>query len=453
MNISFGFFFESLLKEILTGMWIWIIAALFLSYLPLINKRTALSNYMWLLIPIDAYGIKLAGATIKPYMIFALILPLIIYARNKGSDFTFSATKGQLLAGLISISLVMITVITSPKLDAVKATFMTVVVYGCAQLYVSSTKKEDTKNLSDVIIATCFGYGIVYIIAYVLLISGLELDSICAVTREDPGLFLLNKNVVNGKFIATYRLRGFAYDPNTMFLPFFFAIAGCISNMFKKFRLYHAFTYVISLVCILISGSRMGLICYALTTVITCLYCIAKTEDTRKKAVSLISIGGVITAVIVFLMTNAGRYQITKLIASYSNRSGLTDEYGRFSIWKDCLEVFFNKNPFTGVGAGQMMHYNATGRMTHNTWLEFLCEFGLIVGGLAIVYFISLAILGWVKIKKFSTDIYLFVTYISILTGYTMTIVALTTVDNYTCSFLWFSALLILKLINEKTAT
>ncbi len=432
--------------------WVLITAALILSYLPLINKKIAFSNYMWLLLPIDAYGIKISGATIKPYMIFAIILALIVYTRNKGKDFEFSATKGQLLAGLVSVLLVIITIIVNPQFNAVKATFMTVVVYICAQLYVSSVKREDTHNLSDVIIATCFGYGIVYIVAYIILMSGFELDSICAITREDPGLFLQNRNVVNGKFISIYRLRGFAYDPNTMFLPFFFAITACITNMFKKFRLYHAFTYIVSLVCILISGSRMGIICYFLTTAITCIYCIAKTSNSRKKAVSLVSIGGVLTAVIIFFMTNFGRYQASKLLASYSNRSGLTDEYGRLSIWKDCLQVFWKENPFTGVGPYQMNLLSSTGRMTHNTWLEFLCEFGLIVGGLAIVYFISVMIYGWIKAKIFSTHNQAFITYICLLTGYTMTIVALTTVDNYTCSYLWISSLLILKLINDRNS-
>lgn len=430
--------------------WVFIIAALVLSYIPLINKKIALSNYIWLLIPIDVYGIKIAGTTIKPYMIFAVVLALITCAKNKGTNFEFSASKGQLLAGLVSVGLVIITVITQPEISAVKAALMAVVVYICAQLYVSSVNTEDTHNLSDVIIATCFGYGIVYIVAYIILMSGFELDSICSFTREDAGLFLQNRNVVNGKFVSIYRLRGFAYDPNTMFLPFFFAITACITNMFKKFRFYHAFTYVVSLVCILISGSRMGLICYFLTTAITCIYCIIKTSDTKKRAVSLISIGGVLIAIIIFLMTKVGRYHASKLLASYSNRSGLTDEYGRFSIWKDCLEVFWNDNPFTGVGPGQMQYYSSTGRMTHNTWLEFLCEFGLIVGGFAIIYFLGVAVYGWVNTRKFAPTDPVFVTYICLLTGYTMTIVALTTVDNYTCSYLWISALLILKLISDR---
>ncbi len=437
--------------------WLWIIAALVLSYLPLINKKIDLASYMWLLIPIDAYGISVAGAIIKPYMIFALILPVVFYAKNKGNDFDLFASKGQLLAGIITVLILLVNLFNTDDFSSAKAALMAVVVYLCAQCYISSTKMDTIDQLSDVFIASCFGFSIVYLIAYACMINSVPIGDIVAQVRTDNGMFLTSNNMVDGTYTQTFRLRGFAYDPNTMFIQFIFGIAASILKLFKKFSLYYVVTIITSALCIILSGSRMGLLCAALTVIITATIGISKIKSVRKKVATIL---GVITSCALFLcftVTKYGQALTSSLLSTYSNRSNLTDEYGRFSIWEECFEIYWNKNPLFGVGFGKMDEYTITERMTHNTWLQFICECGMIVGGIAIIFFLSVLIIGWAKTHSVYTNSPSNTSYMCLIIGYTVTLISLMSVDNITCSYLWFCALLILKIAYykkpENTAT
>lgn len=427
-------------------MWIWIIAALVLSYLPLINKKIELTHYMWLLIPIDAYGLSVAGTIIKPYMVFALILPIIFYARNKGTDKDLSASKGQMLGGLLCIMIVGVTIINGAGSASIKASVMTIVVYLCAQLYTSCNDPKSSEQLSDVFIASCFGCGVVCILAYLMMQSGFEISGILAPERAQDGLFMTTSNMSDGKYIEAYRLRGFAYDPNTMFPQFIFGITACVSRLFKKFNLYYIITLVVSVICIILSSSRMGLLCIVFAVTATMIVNISQFESIRKKIVSVISILSVSAAFLIFTITSYGQSLISSLLDTYSNRSSLTDEYGRFSIWEESLSIYWQKSPITGVGIGQMSNYTETERMTHNTWLQFLCECGIIVGGIVIIYFLTVTIYGWAKVRSKHKNEPDNTSYLSLVIGFTATIISLISVDNITNSYLWFGALLLLQL-------
>ncbi len=434
-------------------MWLWIIAALVLSYLPLINKKIELSNYMWLLVPIDAYGISVAGATIKPYMVFALILPLVFCLKNKGTDRSLSASKGQLFLGVISILIITVNLINCDNFSSVKAALMTLVVYICAISYTSCTDCENAEQLSDVFIASCFGCSAIFITAYVLLQSGLNIDGIVANVRADDGLFMKTTNMVSGKYTETLRLRGFAFDPNTMFVQFAFGLSACVSKLFKKFNLYYILTLLLSIICIILSSSRMGLLCCVVSIAVTSMICIIRFDSVKKKVLSAISMIAACAVFLIASISSRGQAIFSSLLSTYSNRSSLFDEYGRFSIWKESLSVYWEKNPLFGIGYNNMSLYTPTERMTHNTWLQFICEFGLIVGGIAVIYFLSVMILGWSKLKshhRYNPDN---TSYLTLVIGYTMTIVALVSVDNVTCSYLWFSALMILKMSGYQSRT
>lgn len=428
--------------------WIWIMAALILSCLPLINKKIDLANYMWLLIPIDAYGLSVAGAIIKPYMIFALLLPVIFYARNKGNEFDLSATKGQLLAGVLSALIILVNVINCGDFSAVKAAVMAFVVYVCAQFYTSCSKSDKFEQLSDVFIASAFGCGIIYIIAYICLQRGFDIDGIIALERAQDGMFMQMSNMSNGQYIRTYRLRGFAYDPNTMFLPFIFAISACVSRLFKKFNFYYVITIAVSVFCMLLSSSRMGLLCCAASIVISACVGLGQLDSVKKKITTFISVLAVCIAGLTAMMSRFSQSYFASLLSTYTNRSSLTDEYGRFSIWKECLSIYWEKSPLWGVGLGNMSTMTTTERMTHNTWLQLVCECGIIVGGCVVLYFFCVMVYGWTKVRSKHLQDADNTAYLSVVIGFTVTIIALTSVDNITCSYLWFGALLLLKMLS-----
>ncbi len=426
--------------------WVWIISALVLSFIPLINKKIDLSLYIWLLLPIESYGLNVAGATVRPYLIFACALPIIFYAKNKGNNFDLTVRKGQLLAGIISILILAHSIFVSNSSSAISGSVLLILVYLSAQFSASCTDINKCEKLCDVLIASCFGISIVYLVIYALFEAGVQLDDVVTIAREEPGLLFRRQNMVGGKLVITYRLRGFANDPNAMFLPFFFGIPACISRLFKKFNLYYIVTLITSVLCVLLSGSRMGLICCILTVVIVTFVYILQLNSLKKKLIGfVVALSSVACAIGVFL-TQWGQQTFSRLISSYSNRSSLTDQYGRFTIWGESLKVFWDKNPLLGIGLTRMDEMTSMGRSPHNNWLQLLCECGLIVGGLAIIYFFSVMVYGWIKYKVKPKKDPISDSYLCILIGYTITIVALISVDNYTCSYLWFGALMLLQL-------
>ncbi|MBQ2971535.1 MAG: O-antigen ligase family protein [Ruminococcus sp.] len=426
--------------------WLFIVASLILSLLPLINKKIDISSYMWLLIPIDAYGISIAGATVKPFMLFALLLPLILHSKNRGNELELYASKGQLLAGVLSILILTQSIFVGDASYTIKAALIIVIVYISAQLYVSCSDCKKSEELSDVFIASCFGCSIIFIVTYFLLQNGIEIDGITTTDRAKSGMFMQLSNMVNGSYIEVYRLRGFAYDPNTMFIQFIFGITACTSRLFKKFSFYYIMTLVMSIFCILLSSSRMGIICCACAIVITLAANINQYTNVKKKVASITSVILLFVSLLVFAISRLGQSMLSSILSTYSNRSSLTDEYGRFSIWKECLEIYWNKSPLFGVGIGQMSKMTVTERMTHNTWLEFICECGIIVGGFAVIYFLTIAVIGWSKTRANHINHPDNTSYLTIVIGYTMTLMSLVSVDNITCSYLWFTALLLLKM-------
>ena len=62
--------------------WGWIGAAVALSWL-LCRKKAAWHHLIWMLLPIETYGVSLAGATIKPYMMFGGLIILHNILRKK----------------------------------------------------------------------------------------------------------------------------------------------------------------------------------------------------------------------------------------------------------------------------------------------------------------------------------------------------------------------------------
>ena len=62
--------------------WIWIAAAVIISWL-FCEKGISWYHYIWLLLPIEMYGVTIAGATLKPYMLFGICIIAGDLIRNK----------------------------------------------------------------------------------------------------------------------------------------------------------------------------------------------------------------------------------------------------------------------------------------------------------------------------------------------------------------------------------
>ena len=62
--------------------WIWIVIAMFISWL-FCERKIGWYHYIWLLLPVEMYGITVAGATIKPYMIFGMCIIIADFLKKK----------------------------------------------------------------------------------------------------------------------------------------------------------------------------------------------------------------------------------------------------------------------------------------------------------------------------------------------------------------------------------
>ena len=151
---------------------------------------------------------------------------------------------------------------------------------------------------------------------------------------------------------------------------------------------------------------------------------------------------GVIVCIIILIPTDALSVIYERVIDHYENRSGLTDENGRFTIWKNAITVLLDKNALLGLGMGQVRYYTDVGKDCHNTWLALICENGIIVGGAFLIHFIILALKGllfaYQNARKHSG---VFVWNVTVSTLIVM--ISLISVDHVAYGYLWFGAALL----------
>ena len=421
--------------------WIWIIIAWLLSFVFLGKDKINFENIIWLLLPVDMYGISVSGATIKPYMIFSGVL--LIRTLIKRDDLPHIKSKWLLTSGFWVISVFLINLLNNQTSSAPKAALILIIIWVCMVIYIDSCDQNVEKDIPNVVIATALGYGIIFIIAYVLMKGGVGLPGIIATTRTEPGIFMLTSNMYEGNLIQTYRLRGFTIDPNILIGTFAFGSVASILKIAKgNGHIKEWLGLFVSGVCILISNSRMGIICLAIL-VIWSLIAGYRIASTRLK--NIIKIGvlfGVIVCIIILIPTDALSVIYESVIDHYENRSGLTDENGRFTIWKNAITVLLDKNALLGLGMGQVRYYTDVGKDCHNTWLALICENGIIVGGAFLIHFIILALKGllfaYQNARKHSG---VFVWNVTVSTLIVM--ISLISVDHVAYSHLWFGAALL----------
>jgi O-antigen ligase len=212
-------------------------------------------------------------------------------------------------------------------------------------------------------------------------------------------------SMVSGGFQGGRYSFGVMYDPNDLaylfvslvpFTALFISESGKITT-----KLFAGFTMVISLILILFTGSRGGLI--GLVTLLS-LFLFTKLSPVNKSIRIVLLIGVLILAVtnkdVLFTDRNAS---ILHLGQDYN----VTDEEGRIRLWQKGLEFTF-KNPLTGVGAmcfreamaldRKQRHLIEKWQPVHNSYLQISSELGLIAAILFILM-IKETILTFKKIR------------------------------------------------------
>ncbi len=418
------------------GIWFWIVLAWLLSALALGKRHISMEHFVWILLPIDMYGIQVAGITIKPYMVFCgwLFLRMLLNGQTK-----IKAIRGWTLPAIgIIVILFIVNMFNSSSLYSLSAPCMLMVVWFCMTIYTSFWGETAQDDIPEAMIATGIGYGFVFLIGFLLLTLGIPISGVGASERTEPGFILQFSNMFQGVLIQKWRLRGFTIDPNTMLGTFVFSGIVCLIRILMEENSKREWLcLMLSMACIFLSNSRTGLMCFALALVMSVFAAYWKGSPQIRKRIEVITLIVIFVMIAVMVGTDWIRNLISSFLGLYANRSGLNDEYGRFTIWKEAVGILMEKNPFFGIGMGQMQFYTSVNRACHNTWLECLCGNGIILGSIFILFLLFTLIKGGIKAKYNTCSRYNQLLW-SLTIGITVVVISLISVDNITYSYLWF---------------
>ena len=405
--------------------WIWILAAVALSWL-ISRKKAAWYHYIWLLLPIEMYGISIAGATIKPYMLFGCLIilngALNRQARRIPKGITvvaFALIVSDILNGLITESIMQ------------HIMFFLIIYIAYSYTIIASKDMDILNNIEAVTTATTIGYGIIFMIAYMVYLVNPEFGGVFCTDRYSTGMFL---RFVSTGGITTVRLRGFCIDPNSVVITLIpgaaFGLAGLLYK--KNGKLRNAIVVALYALVMILSGSRMAVVC---TTVMLLVMFIMGYKQAENKLqwlgmMSMVMIFGIAVIVLRF------EYIVNEIIGFFTVRAGLNDATGRFTIWKNNIKwLSENGRLLLGVGQNQIANLTSIGKACHNTWLEWICGTGILLGSCIDLWFFTAPIEVLKRLKYSAGRVR---KIIPIVLTYVTALICITTVDNITNSIMLF---------------
>ena len=405
--------------------WVWIIAAIAISWL-LCRKKVAWYHYIWMLLPVEMYGITIAGATIKPYMIlgvFMIIKNLLDRKAHKVPAafvaIIFLLSVGDILNGLIIASIMQ------------HVMFLVIIYIAYNYVLISENDDDLLENIEVSTIATTIGYGLVFLVAYWFYSRGIGFGGIYTTDRYSAGMLL---NFISTGGQTTVRLRGFCIDPNSVVTTLIpgasFGLARLLYKNGGKFRSLVA--VILYAIVMDLSGSRMAVVCTVAMVVIMLMMGYKQAEN------KLWWFGLIALVLLVVSFMAVYRFQniASEVYSFFTARAGLNDTGGRFTIWKyNARWLSDNGRLLFGVGQNQISNLTSVGKACHNTWLEWICGTGILLGGMIDLWFVITPFVFLDRLKRnriFIRDI------IPIVLAYVTALICITTVDNITNSVVLF---------------
>ena len=405
--------------------WVWIIAAIAISWL-LCRKKVAWYHYIWMLLPVEMYGITIAGATIKPYMIlgvFMIIKNLLDRKAHKVPAafvaIIFLLSVSDILNGLIIASIMQ------------HVMFLVIIYIAYNYVLISENDDDLLENIEVSTIATTIGYGLVFLVAYWFYSRGIGFGGIYTTDRYSAGMLL---NFISTGGQTTVRLRGFCIDPNSVVTTLIpgasFGLARLLYKNGGKFRSLVA--VILYAIVMDLSGSRMAVVC-TVAMVIIMLMMGYKQAENKLWWFGLIAL---VLLVVSFMAVYRFQNIASEVYSFFTARAGLNDTGGRFTILKyNARWLSDNGRLLFGVGQNQISNLTSVGKACHNTWLEWICGTGILLGGMIDLWFVITPFVFLDRLKRnriFIRDI------IPIVLAYVTALICITTVDNITNSVVLF---------------
>lgn len=190
---------------------------------------------------------------------------------------------------------------------------------------------------------------------------------------DEASASTMNGEVIIRKFAAVtfYNLNGYV-TYLCLFFPFLLYGMGMITEI-NFIRRLSIVALIISVVLILCNASRGGLL--------TLIICVAIYFLMVPKSKSIIFSFVVFISIIAFLLYKFGD-SILLVLSMRVSEGGLVSDDSRFVIWGNALNVFVD---YIGLGCGiggmqiaMAKFANGGITITHNIFLEILCQYGLV---------------------------------------------------------------------------
>lgn len=232
--------------------------------------------------------------------------------------------------------------------------------------------------------------------------------SICALLVGLLGILfsVFNLNIFSQTlFYGGLRYRGFMNDPNYFSVIQVSALAYIIRDKNIKF-IYRRVYILLIIVSVLISGSKTGLItllCYLSLRILEHLF-------TTKKKISSIIISLVLILALLLVTIIAPSFiqslikNITNKIPSFERAQYIFSDLdvaisgggsGRDQTWELAIKVI-KLSPIIGIGIGTYSdvseNFFGSGVLAHNTYLQLLAEWGLLIASVFFLYVLFILI-------------------------------------------------------------
>lgn len=427
------------------AIWIWIAAAFLLSWLIVAKKNIGIYHYIWLLMPIDCYGISTPVGTLKPYMLFIFGVFIFDMFRYKGKISFFGGIRSFAVVIGLFVVMLLSSYINGSINEALTRHIMFLLVCLAALFYAPKLESKESRiDMYNAVTAASIGYGSVFLFAqfssYFVSIPGVITNS-----RYLPGMIMNMKNYSHG------RLRGFFIDPNVVILCFVLSSAIAFYGLFGKdilerSKAYYISVFVFTTLCVYYSKSRTGLFCIIALLLLIFIFSFIKAKNKTGYFLALLFIAVCLLVLFLFKLVDINAI-FNLLFKEHLNRASLTDEdYGRFSLWQQSLQYSFNHAFWFGTGQDGIT--NAIGHHPHNTWLMWLVDIGFLQGIIINLFFFGSFIWCYTKKRILKSE---FVGINGALRlGLFVYIIALLLVDNGASSYLIFSFIIVTYLHTEE---
>ena len=175
-----------------------------------------------------------------------------------------------------------------------------------------------------------------------------------------------------------YGFAGFTYQLGVTAIILIYFESVVLYNDFKNQKT-KIILLIFIVICIFLTGKRAVALLAVLLPIMVLLLgkCV-----TSKRAFNILAIMSIVGVLVYFFISNAELFIDSKILGRFANtiidmESGRDFSSHRSILYSDAIRLF-NNNKVFGIGLGQYKELSQFGTDVHNTYLQVLCEMGLV---------------------------------------------------------------------------